>query len=314
MKKALLLAAACSVLFCDCRKSDSNSNNTTGSYSGTGSLSQGTGIVTINSLYSCSGGRTTAAGTITSSDGKVWTVPAATNFATANKLPDLYNQCNGVTPASIAAVDTNSVPVTTIDPDGEIITGYIYADNYFELYVNGKLVGVDPVPYTPFNSCYVKFRAKRPIKYAIKLVDWEENLGTGTENNGGDPYHAGDGGFIASFSDGTVTSTAWKAQTFYIAPLAAPTCVTELGTTRLSTSCGTTGSATAYALHWEVPANWYESNFDFSDWPAATDYSEAAVGPKEAYSNFKTQFNGAQFIWSTNLVLDNLIILRFNGN
>ena len=30
-----------------------------------------------------------------------------------------------------------------------------------------EVVGVDPVPYTPFNSCVVRFRAKRPVFQAL---------------------------------------------------------------------------------------------------------------------------------------------------
>ena len=37
----------------------------------------------------------------------------------------------------------------------------------------------------------------------------------------GSPVHAGDGGFIAAFSDGTVTGDRWRAQSFYVAPLPA---------------------------------------------------------------------------------------------
>lgn len=166
-------------------------------------------------------------GSITALDGTVWTVPSATPFATSPKAPDLYNETVGVTPTNIAAVNLNAVPIVEIDPDGEVITGYLFADNYFELYVNGVLVRVDPVPYTPFNSCVVKFKAKRPITYAVRLVDWEENLGLGTELNGGNPNYAGDGGFMASFSDGTVTGPNWKAQSFYISPLDNPNLVVE---------------------------------------------------------------------------------------
>ena len=294
-------------------------DTTTGTvnYTGTGSITQGLGTTTTSSLYSCIGGRITALGIITSTDAKQWILPAETNFITGPKLPDLYNACNGKTPTSISQVDTASVPVTVIDNDGEIISGFIYGDNYFELYVNGKLVGVDPVPYTPFNSCFVKFKAKRPIKYAIKLVDWEENLGIGSEANGtSDPFHQGDGGFIAKFSDGTSTKSNWKAQTFYIAPLANVNCVTETGTTRNSSNCSSnpTSAAASYALHWAIPTNWFATDYDFSTWPSATTYTLAAVGPKEAYTNFTTQFIGAEFIWSTNLILDNLVLLRFTGN
>jgi hypothetical protein len=38
------------------------------------------------------------------------------------------------------------------------------------------------------------------------------------------------------------------------------------------------------------------------------------VGVKPAFSNFSAQFSGAQFIWSSNLILDNLVLLRFTGN
>ncbi len=137
------------------------------------------------------------------------------------------------------------MPIVEVDADGQVITGFLFADNYFELYVNGTLVAVDPVPYTPFNSCVVRFRAKAPITYAIRLVDWEENLGLGTELNGGNAFYAGDGGLMASFTDGTVTGSHWKAQTFYIAPLASTNCVTELpdGTRRSATCSSSQGCA-----------------------------------------------------------------------
>jgi hypothetical protein len=57
----------------------------------------------------------------------------------------------------------------------------------------------------------------------------------------------------------------------------------------------------------------YYTNFDYSSWPAATTYTSAQVGPKTAYTNFTNQFNNASFIWSTNLVLDNLVLLRYTG-
>ena len=299
-----------------CKKSSSTAvDDTSITYTGTGSVTKGLAATTVSNLYSCTGGRVTAVGTISSSDGKSWIVPAENNFATGIKLPDLYNECNGKYFASIAEVDTASVPITVIDADGEIITGYIYGDNYFELYVNGKLLGVDAVPFTPFNASFVKFRAKRPIKYAIKLVDWEENLGVGTELNGGDANHPGDGGFAAKFSDGTVTNSSWKAQTYYIAPLSSPNCVTETGNSRISSSCSVPSSAAnAYTLHWAIPTNWYASDYDASTWPNAVAYSSRIVGPKVAYSNFATQFGNAQFIWSSNLILDNLVLIRYTGN
>jgi len=224
------------------------------------SITQGLATTTTANLLPA-GQRVSAVGSITATDGSVWTVPSATQFATATKAPDLYNEVNAVTPANIAAASTTiaSAPTVVVDADGEVITGYIFADNYFELYVNGVRVAVDPVPFTPFNSCFVKFKAKRPITYAVKLVDWEENLGVGSELNGANPYHPGDGGFCASFSDGTVTNSQWKAQSFYIAPLNDPALVIEQADGRHDSSAAGLQTPTlnqnSYALHYDVPAD-----------------------------------------------------------
>ncbi len=287
----------------------------------TRSISQGLATTITSNLFPA-GQRVSGVGTITAFDGTIWTVPAATPFASSLKVPDLWNQNAGVTPTNIAAAATAIANLTTnvIDADGEVITGYIFCDNYFELFINGVLVGVDPVPYTPFNSCVVKFKAKRPITYAVRLVDWEENLGVGTELNAGDPNHSGDGGFIASFSDGTVTGPNWKAQSFYIAPLDNPNLVVEMPDGSHSSSAAsnsTTLGTNAYALHYLVPTNWFSKSFNHSNWPAATTFTEAQVGVNNqwAYLNFPAQFgsSGAQFIWSKNLVLDNEVIVRFTG-
>jgi len=285
-------------------------------YTGSGSVTQGAGSITQSSIYSCTGGRVTNLGKIESTDKKTWVLPGDNSFLTGNKLFDLYNECAKITPGSISQIDTSKAPIIEVDIDGEIISGFIYGDNYYELYVNGKLIGVDPVPYTPFNASFVKFKAKRPVQYAVKLIDWEENMGVGTELNGSNSMYPGDGGFVAKFSDGTFTSNLWKAQTFYIAPLSNVGCVTEVGNLRNSSNCTTIATTmnAAYALHWEIPSNWYAKDFDYSSWPAATTFTNAQVGPKTAYTNFTNQFGNSQFIWSSNLVLDNLVIMRFKGN
>jgi hypothetical protein len=73
-------------------------------------------------------------------------------------------------------VNIDSVPIFEIDHDGEVILGFIFADNYFELCVNGQLVGVDSVPFTPFNSSVVRFRVKRPITYAYWAIGGRATL------------------------------------------------------------------------------------------------------------------------------------------
>jgi len=154
-----------------------------------GSVTQGLGTTTTaNLMPACSSNHVTPIGTINSTDSKTWIVPAENSFLTATKLSDLHNSCNNITPTSLANANLSNVPTTVIDEQGEVITGYIFADNYFELYINGVLVGVDAVPFTPFNSSVVKFKVSKPYTIAVKLVDWEENLGLGSEIQSANSY------------------------------------------------------------------------------------------------------------------------------
>ncbi len=285
-------------------------------YTGTGSVTQGLGIVTTaNLLPSCTSNHVTPIGTIKSTDNKEWIVPAENNFATGTKLSDLSNPCNRVTPTTLAAADLTNVPVKVIDAGGDVITGYIFADNYFELYINGVLVGIDPIPFTPFNSCVVKFKVSKPYTIAVKLIDWEENVGLGSEiRNATELYHPGDGGFIAQFSDGTVTDATWKAQTFYIAPIQVLNTVVELPNGTRSTANATTTptcNATCYGIHYPIPTNWTDRSFNDAGWPNATLYTAAQVTNDASYTNFATTaWSNAKFIWTSNLILDNLVLVR----
>jgi hypothetical protein len=266
--------------------------------------------------------RKIAVGRITATDGTVLTVPAETAFASNPRAHPLYSDCEQVRPARFADVNVNNVPVIDVDRDGEVVTGFIVADNYFELYVNGKLIAVDPVPYTPFNSVIVRFRVKKPYTYAVKLVDWEEKLGLGMEwfppNQN---WYTGDGGFIARFSDGVVTDSSWRAQTFYIAPLNSPDDVVERGNVHDTTSLGRvhplakppTCQEKCYAVHYDIPRGWHLPAFNDGQWPQAFEFTDAEVGISPAlisYSRFPEAFTGARWIWSQNLVFDNLVLAR----
>lgn len=296
-------------------------------YTGTASVSQGRATTTQQNIYSCPKGRVTNIGTITAKDGTTWTMPAATHFADPMfpKSSDLHNVCTGVNHATSAqAVAALSVlNIVTVDPDGELITCFIFADNYFEMAINGVPVGKDNVPYTQFNSSLLQFRVKRPFTIAIHAVDWEENLGLGTELSGS-PFHAGGGGVVAVFLDekGAIiatTNAAWKAQTFYTAPIYDLSCPREQGQARLSSTCSTADVAdgsNAYALHWPLPTNWMATDLDDSRWPNASEFENQMVGVnnKPAYTNFTDVFDNptadAKFIWSSSLILDNEIVLR----
>lgn len=282
------------------------------------SISQGQAQTVKQSISLCQKGRVSAVGAVTAMDGKVFTVPAVVHYERKNLAVDLHNGCRGVKPSSIGDVDLNAVPIVAIDADGDVVTGLIFADNYFELYVNGQLIGVDAIPFTPFNASIIRFRVKRPYVIAVKLVDWEENLGLGTEQNRGTRYHAGDGGFVASFSDGTVTDSSWQAYPYYVAPIADLKDAQAIDDVSRDTSklpAGRIGCTTnCYGVHYPVPGDWSAVNFDASHWPMASEYTNRTVGVnnKPAYMNFKDQFidKGAKFIWSPNLVTDNLVLVR----
>ena len=274
--------------------------------------------------------RVAAVGLITATDGTVITMPAETALqkGLGPLSYDLYNECNQITPPNSAAVSTDKVPVIEVDRDGEVITGFVVADNYYEMYVNGKLVSVDNTPYTPFNSSIVKFKVKRPYTLAFLLVDWDEHLGLGMEvfpvpiTPKTNKYYPGDGGLVARFSDGTVTDSSWKAQTFYIGPLVDPTDVVERG--HIRDVVPATGGRThpyarrpacedkCYAVHYPIPANWQSPRFNDTHWPRAWEFTDREIGVTNlpAYTRYPELFEGARWIWTQNLVLDNVVIAR----
>jgi hypothetical protein len=290
-------------------------------------VTQGLGKTVTEDLFPCANPRPgmnlrkNTVGEITAQDGTTLTVPVANHFASAPKLPDLYNECSGVTPKDMSEVDLNKVPIVDVDKDGEVVTAFMVADNYFELYINGQLIGVDATPYTPFNSHVVRLRVKRPYTIAVLAQDWEDKLGLGMEVFQGNTWHSGDGGFIAKFSDGTVTDSSWKAQSFYIAPLQHPDDVVEYGNIHDTTHLGgrvhplaklPTCREHCFAIHYQIPDGWMNTNFDDSKWPRAFEYLDQEVGivGVPGYWRYPEAFMGARWIWTINLVFDNTVLFR----
>lgn len=321
-KTIIALLVTLSLSNCSKNNDDSTVDEpSSATYTGTASVTQGLATTTTTNLFP-QGQRVAGLGSITASDNTAWIVPADVKFSDSSFpfAPDLNNpygtQYVNSTDA-ISSFDDNDI--VEIDATGEVITAFIFADNYFELYVNGTPVGKDAVPFTEFNSHIIKFKVSTPYTIAIKLVDWEENLGVGSENQA-TPYHPGDGGMIAVFMDENenivaTTGSHWKAQTFYTAPIADLACPTETGTTRSTSNCSTTDATDGsnfYGLHWEIPANWSISSFDDSSWPSATVYTSSELGMdnKTAYTTYLDIFDNAEFIWSTNVILDNEVIVR----
>ena len=251
-------------------------------------------------------------GFVTSADGQRIAVPGPVSdgpFAV-----DVFNDCTGPgdNPDYLSQLET-----VVIDEDGEEITAFIFGDNYFELYVNGQFVGRDPVGMTPFNSSVVRFRASYPMTYAVMGVDWGTHVGVGLEY---DSFNVGDGGFIAYFSDGNGTHGDWRAETFYIAPLDDPSCVRTAGGRDSSfciqatrPSCAEDDPGSCQALHFPVPPDWMAPEFDDADWPQAIVWPAARVTGTQAYVGYAELFGDAEFLWTRNIRLDNLVLGRYTA-
>ena len=184
-------------------------------------------------------------------------------------------------------------------------TADVWADNWFSLYVNGKLVGEDSVPITTersFNAEKISFEATYPLTIAMVAKDFKEN-DTGLEYIGTGRQQMGDGGLIAQITDtatGKVvaaTGPEWRGLVVQRAPL--------------DTACENSATPDTDCTFESVgePADWTAPSFDDSKWTPATVYTEDEVQPKEGYLSV-TWDPSAKLIWTSSLTQDNTILWR----
>ena len=201
---------------------------------------------------------------------------------------------------------------TTIDSETTAVksvqssfTAEVWADNWFSLYINGKLVGQDSVAITTeksFNSDRITFTASYPFTIAMVTKDFKQN-DTGLEYIGTDRQQMGDGGFVAQFTDTSTgkvvayTNSSWRGLVVHQAPLN----VSCEKSKTPDTECTSRISA--------EPAGWSESSFNDASWPTASAYSKEQVGVKDGYNNISWSSN-AQIIWTSDLEIDNTILWR----
>lgn len=160
----------------------------------------------------------------------------------------------------------------------------VYADNWFMLYVNGRLVAVDSIQFTPHNVVSVDFLPEYPMTIAVLAKD-NADPKTGMEYG----TSIGDAGLCIKFADGTVTNASWKAKNFFHGPVNSDT-------------------ANPKVIQDPLPANWWAIDFDDSTWKNAKEYTIEEVDPKQPY--FDNDFEGAKFIWTDDIALDNTVIFR----
>ena len=181
----------------------------------------------------------------------------------------------------------------------------IWVDNWFALYINGKKVGEDSVPITTersFNSEKIKFTATYPFTVGLMVRDFTENS-SGLEYIGKPNQQIGDGGAIAQIRDLSTnkiiaaTDTSWKTLVINKAPLN-PECVSSANPI---VDC-------KYQII-NTPSSWSTNSFKDTAWKSATSYTKEEVGVKDGYLDISWS-NTAGLIWSSDLKLDNTVLIR----
>jgi phosphatidylethanolamine-binding protein (PEBP) family uncharacterized protein len=181
----------------------------------------------------------------------------------------------------------------------------IWADNWFAMYVNGKLVGQDSVPITTtksFNKETITFTATYPLTIGFIAKDYVEN-NSGLEYIGAPNQQIGDGGFIAQVYEKasqkfvTATDKTWKSYVLFKAPLN-PECASSSNPLKDCRSSILT-----------TPTSWNAATFKDSAWKTATEFSKEEVGVKDGYLQVNWD-TSAKLIWSSDLKLDNTILFR----
>ncbi len=213
----------------------------------------------------------------------------------------------GVGTSASSGADATPGGATGLSPGvGRTFRAEVWADNWFALYTNGRLVGQDSVPITTersFNAETITFEATYPLTIAMVTRDYMAT-DSGLEYIGTSRQQIGDGGFIAQVWDvstGRVvaaTGPRWRGLVIQRAPLN-PACATAANP---ATACRSESVA--------EPAGWQAAGFDDSAWPTATVYTAAQVGAKEGYDTIRWDAS-ASLIWGTDLKLDNIILWRW---
>lgn len=220
----------------------------------------------------------------------------------------------------------------------ETITGTVYSDNAFSLFINGEFIAKDPIDTFPHEAVNVSFEVElgKDITFAIAAQDWANDT-TGLEY---DNRCMGDGGLRAMFSNGVVTNSNWVCYTHHFGPVNWKDCFADqmVRSQELNfiPECKAPGSPMlegCYSRATAVPASWAEPGFDDSRWEFATEFDVSFTGwglpppgcsePGAYISTMLDPNNNtiicpqnldwgeSEFIWRPALNLDNRILCRY---
>jgi hypothetical protein len=183
----------------------------------------------------------------------------------------------------------------------------VWADNWFEMRINGVQVAQDSVPITTersFNAESFIFEAQRPFVIGLMAKDFKEN-DTGLEYIGTRRQQMGDGGVILQIMDAAgdlvaVSSADWSCLVIHTAPLD-KSCESDADPVAGQGACGFDASS--------EPDGWDSVDFDATDWPAADVYSEREVSPKDGHDEI-TWDASADLIWGPDHEQSNTVLCR----
>ncbi|WP_370399251.1 PEBP family protein [Sulfitobacter sp. JB4-11] len=205
-----------------------------------------------------------------------------------------------ITAITLAAIAPSFAGAETFSAD-------VWADNWFDMRINGEQVAEDSVPITTersFNAESFTFEAERPFTIGLFARDFIEN-DTGLEYIGTRRQQMGDGGVIAQIMDAAgetvaVSNADWQCLVIHTAPLD-KSCEDESNPVAGEGACGFDISA--------EPSGWDKTGFDASNWPQADVFTAAQVDPKQGYDDV-TWSDSAQFIWGPDLEQSNSVLCR----
>jgi len=204
--------------------------------------------------------------------------------------------------SALTVLATTALPLSA-----ETLSADVWADNWFEMRIDGAQVAQDSVSITTersFNAESFTFEAERPFVVGLVAKDFKEN-DTGLEYIGTPRQQMGDGGVILQILDEAgdpvaVSDDGWQCLVIHTAPL--------------DKSCETSSDPVAGegACTFDIsdePAGWDTADFDASDWPQANVYSEHEVSPKDGYDEINWA-ESAELIWGPDLEQSNTVLCR----
>lgn len=203
---------------------------------------------------------------------------------------------------TLAFLASSSLPLAA-----ETLSADVWADNWFEMRIDGAQVAEDSVSITTersFNAESFTFEAERPFVIGLVAKDFKEN-DTGLEYIGTNRQQMGDGGVILQIMDVTgepvvVSDDGWQCLVIHSAPL-------DKSCEGSSSPVADEGACTFEAS--EEPDGWDTADFDTTDWPQADVYSAQEVGPKDGYDEISWS-SDAELIWGPDLEQSNTVLCR----